>query len=268
MSGTGIERRIRRVLPRRGSLVLALDGALIDGPTDSLASMPEFLTEDLMRSVDSVIGYVGLLSRLPVAAQDIPFVANVSGSTSRQNPTSKVKLSTVELAVQRGADAVCYQVHLGDRREQMMLANLGEIVAQASNFGLPVLATVYPRRSHPDGTIDGFENLRNEEPAAFVDLVAHGVRAVVELGAEIVKTTFPVDYEGLARVVSAAMGAPVLVAGGAPVDLASAIVRAEKVVECGAWGVALGRQIYTSPEPANWAAKIQDAMRTPSTAQA
>jgi len=244
----GIKRRLNRILPYKGTVILPLDGAFIDGPIGSLHCINSLLESKLVEQVEAVIGYIGLLKRLPLSAIDIPFIVNMSGSTQLQNPTQKVLLSDVELAVRYGADAVCFQLHLTDKHEQLMLQDIGKVITIASQYGMPVLITVYPRKES-NGLIENYEHIRKMDPNKYSKLIAHCVRVAVELGADIVKTAYPGSLKSMAEIVEASMGVPIVIAGGDPVETSLAIDTARDVVRAGGWGVAYGRQIYMAEDP-------------------
>lgn len=252
----GPQRRLRRILPKRGSIILPLDGALIDGPTGGLLHMEQLLTNEVVENIDSVLGYVGLLKRLPKIAADIPFIANLSGSTILNNPTNKVLLHDVDLAVKNAADAVCFQIHLSDENEQKMLSDVCSVVSQASRFGIPVLMTVYPRKI-VDGEVYGYEDLLAADEDTYASLMAHCVRVAVELGADAIKTTYPGSQNAMEHVTAAAMGVPIVIAGGVPRDLCEASKRIKSLMAGGAWGVAFGRQVFDSENPLETVKRIR-----------
>jgi len=119
-----------------------------------------------------------------------------------------------------------------------------------------VLVTVYPRRML-NGQPDNFHELRDQNPDEYANLLAHCVRIAAELGADVVKTAFPGTANGMTTVVEAAMGVPVVIAGGTPLPRAQAIENARVAVHSGAAGVAYGRQIFLDPNPAEIGAKIR-----------
>ena len=259
MSYTGVDRRLSRVLPARGSVVLPLDGALIDGPTGGLLDLSSFLTNNLLAEVSSILSFPGLLKSQGALLSGCAFIANVSASTVVGSPTQKVCVSSVQRAARLGADAVCFQIHLSDNAEPAMLIALGKVVDQASELGMPVLVTAYPRRSM-NGVVDSYERLRRDDFGAYVRLVSHTVRVAAEMGADAIKTVYTGDTESFETVVSAAMGVPLLAAGGPRVSDRDAVTNAQGAIKAGAWGVAYGRQIFENRHPAEMARRLRLAM--------
>jgi DhnA-type fructose-1,6-bisphosphate aldolase and related enzymes len=71
-----------------------------------------------------------------------------------------------------------------------------------------------------------------------------------ELGADIVKTNWPGDEESFGKLVKAANGIPVVLAGGSRLDDEELLQRMEYAMAAGAIGCSVGRNIFmhTSPE--------------------
>jgi DhnA family fructose-bisphosphate aldolase class Ia len=83
----------------------------------------------------------------------------------------------------------------------------------------------------------GFEYLRRN------------VRLCAELGADIVKTNWPGDDEAFGRLVEAANGIPVVLAGGSRLEDAELLGRMQAAVEAGAIGCSVGRNIFMHRSP-------------------
>jgi fructose-bisphosphate aldolase/2-amino-3,7-dideoxy-D-threo-hept-6-ulosonate synthase len=83
----------------------------------------------------------------------------------------------------------------------------------------------------------GFEYLRRN------------VRLCAELGADIVKTNWPGDRESFGKLVEAANGIPVVLAGGSRLEDRELLGRMEQAVSVGAIGCSVGRNIFMHPSP-------------------
>ncbi len=252
----GINRRLSRLMGSGSSILLPLDGALIDGPLGGTRKISNLLTPKLLEEIDCILGYVGLLKRLPPAALGVPFIVNLSASTVLGQPTRKVKIGDVRQAVSYGADGVCFQLHMTDEFEFSMLQDTSHVIAEAGSFGMPVLVTVYPRRLF-DGKVCNYSEMYSERPSEYLELACHCVRVAVELGADIVKTAYPGSGDGVEAIVEAALGVPVLFAGGKPVAPDIAIEKAAQAVRHGAKGVAFGRQLFLDPSPELFVSKLR-----------
>lgn len=153
-------------------------------------------------------------------------------------------------AARAGADAVAVHFNLGAPTENAMLERLGRSVEAADRLGLPVVAISYPRGLNPTSLRDdNHEALRDEDPEAFAKLVRHAVRVAVEIGVSAVKTVYTEDEETFASVVDAALGAPIIMAGGPVTSDDDARRRAAGAIRAGAAGVAFGRQVFLNNEP-------------------
>jgi fructose-bisphosphate aldolase / 2-amino-3,7-dideoxy-D-threo-hept-6-ulosonate synthase len=83
----------------------------------------------------------------------------------------------------------------------------------------------------------GFEYLRRN------------VRLCAELGADIVKTNWPGDADAFAKLVEAANGIPVVLAGGSRLEDGELLTRMEQAVAAGAIGCSVGRNIFMHRSP-------------------
>jgi fructose-bisphosphate aldolase/2-amino-3,7-dideoxy-D-threo-hept-6-ulosonate synthase len=77
---------------------------------------------------------------------DLGLIIHLSASTSLSpDPNNKVTVTSVEKAIQLGADAVSVHVNIGSETEPQMLQELGQISEICSQWGIPLLAMMYPR---------------------------------------------------------------------------------------------------------------------------
>lgn len=243
-------RTMARLLPAGAPAVWhPVDDALIAGPKGLLQDPRELLTEDLVAEVDAVLGFEGTLSRCRDQLVRTPLVVNLTASTSMSDHTRKVPIMTVADALQLGATAVAGHLNFTAPGEADMIEGFRRIVTEARQFGVPVLAITYPRGVRSDGTDENYFELRQQNPPAYAGMVAHAVRAAVELGASVVKTTYTGTMESFHRVVDGACGVPVLIAGEQMGPAEQVLDRAEKAIRVGARGVVFGRQIYERKDP-------------------
>jgi DhnA family fructose-bisphosphate aldolase class Ia len=75
------------------------------------------------------------------------------------------------------------------------------------------------------------------------------VRLCAELGADIVKTNWPGDADGFAKLVEATNGIPVVLAGGSRLEDSELLTRMEQAVAAGAIGCSVGRNIFMHRSP-------------------
>jgi DhnA family fructose-bisphosphate aldolase class Ia len=99
-----------------------------------------------------------------------------------------------------------------------------------------------------------------------IESVSMGARIAAELGADIVKTVCPGDTAAFSAVVEACP-VPVVALGGPRMASEDDVVAlARGVVEAGAAGIAFGRNVWGSPDPAALLGRLHDAVHGGSTA--
>ncbi|MFI6077797.1 hypothetical protein ACIA5C_40335 [Actinoplanes sp. NPDC051343] len=238
-----------------------MDDGLISGPEDHLRDVRRLLRKDVLEHVTAVLGFRGVLCAAQRELIDTPTIMNLSASTTMVEHTRKVAVGSVADAVLAGAEAVACHVNLTSPYESEQLEVLSRRVTEAQAVALPVVAFAYPRGRHADGSDNNYTDLRANDPEKFAELVRHGVRASVELGASVIKTIYTGSVDSFRTVIDSAMGIPVLIAGERLTeDGDEAIAKAVNAVEAGAAGVAYGRQIFARPEPDPFLWKLRGAL--------
>ncbi|MFI5845805.1 class I fructose-bisphosphate aldolase [Catenuloplanes sp. NPDC051500] len=257
----GLQRRMHRILPPgRPALWLPLDDGLISGPEHHLHDVRGLLTADVVPQLTAVLGFRGVLAAASAQLVDTPVVMNLSASTTLHEHTRKAPVGTVADAVRAGADAIACHVNISSPSETEALEQLARRVTEADEFGLPVVAMIYPRSRNLSGTDNNHLRMRRNSPERFAELVRHCARIGMELGASAIKTMYTGTPETFRTVVESAMGVPVLIAGEALVDASEALERAQGAVAAGAAGVAYGRQIFNRDEAGPFVAKLRAAL--------
>jgi fructose-bisphosphate aldolase/2-amino-3,7-dideoxy-D-threo-hept-6-ulosonate synthase len=152
-----------------------------------------------------------------------------------------VQIAEVEEALVLGADAVVLFTALGGDAEPSMIGILAGVGRECAALGMPFIAEAeFPTTYASVEALKeqyGFEYLRRN------------VRLCAELGADIVKTNWPGDAEGFAKLVEAVNGIPVVLAGGSRLEDAELLTRMEQAVAAGAIGCSVGRNIFMHRSP-------------------
>jgi len=144
---------------------------------------------------------------------------------------------------------VAAHVNLCSRWAPQMLRDAGAIVEEAAALGLPCLGIVYPRAE--DGHFDNnFDLLRQNDPQAYADLVAHCVSVGVDLGFDVIKTQFVGPPEVFRPVVRAADGVPIVIAGGPRVSDEKLLEMTRAAFTAGVAGISFGRNLFGRIEAA------------------
>ncbi|WP_086975398.1 2-amino-3,7-dideoxy-D-threo-hept-6-ulosonate synthase [Archaeoglobus fulgidus] len=239
MTKIGKKIRIERIINResRNTVIVPMDHGVSMGPIEGLKNLAETVNAVAEGGANAVVlhkGVVGFGHR--GYGKDVGLIIHLSASTSlAPDPNEKVLVCTVEEAIKLGADAVSVHVNVGSKTEAYQLRKLGEISKIAGEWGMPLLAMMYPRG-------DGINQF--DEKA-----VALAARVGAELGAEIIKTNFTGDVESFRRVVDGCP-VPVVVAGGPKMGSDEDILRMVRMaMDAGARGVAIGRNIFQANNP-------------------
>jgi len=236
--------RLRRLFPnpKRRLFSVPLDHALSMGPIDGLEELAPLARELQEGGVDLLIVTKGAVRELaPVLTPTTLLGIHVSASTSL-GPTSQHKrlVGTAEEAVSLGADLLSVQVNFGVAEEGDMLADLGIAADQCRQLGLPLLCMAYVKKAN-GGTPD---ELR------------HAARAAADLGADIVKTSYPGSAEEFAKLCRTTP-VPVLIGGGVRLDEETAFLRlVEESIRAGAAGICIGRNLFQRKPVAPLARRI------------
>ena len=121
-------------------------------------------------------------------------------------------------------------VFVGSKYEQQTIVNLGRLVNEAEEYGIPVLAV----------TAVGKEI--GQKDARYLSLAC---RIAAEQGAHIVKTYYCENFDK----VTASCPVPIIVAGGKKIAERDALELTYNSIKHGAVGVDMGRNIWQSENP-------------------
>ena len=205
------------------------------GPATGLED-PQQLVNILVKSgVNAIIGHKGILKLFHESLVSTPFIFHLSGATNLgKDPEYKTLVSNVETAVAMGADAVSIHVTFGHPQEREMLRDFGRVSTQCDRYGMPLLAMAYLAQSAVKANND-------TQPELHVVRVAH------ELGADIIKVANPGNNDILKEIVSSSQ-VPLIVGGGPRHDDLNFIENIRGMMAAGIDGVAVGRQVFQSPD--------------------
>ena len=110
--------------------------------------------------------------------RDIGLIVHMSASTRLgPDPNNKVMVCSVEEALKMGADAVSVHINIGSETESDQLQALSQTAKSCTEWGMPLLAMMYPRGK-------AIKNPHDPE------VVALAARAGAELGADVIKTNY------------------------------------------------------------------------------
>ena len=243
---TGKAMRLKRVIDPAGvSVICALDHGMTS-PTflEPLADIEARTAEAVAGGANVIMMSKGMIGRAEPAFSPTTSLALLLSASANPGDVQPqvVQIAQVEEALRLGADAVVLFTALGGPTEAGMIGILAGVGRECAALGMPLIAeaefpTTYALVEELKEQY-GFEYLRRN------------VRLCSELGADIVKTNWPGDGEGFRRLVEAAGGVPVVLAGGSRLDDHELLWRMEQAMEAGAIGCSVGRNIFMHRSPA------------------
>jgi class I fructose-bisphosphate aldolase len=230
------------------SVLLAYDQGLEHGPSTDFNDRnidPTMVMETATKG-----GFCGVVFQKGVAERyydgKVPLIVKLNGKTSlpKGEPISK-QVCSVEQAISLGAKGVGYTIYLGSSYEADMLSEFGRIQEEAHERGIPAIAWIYPRGV-------AVQNDTSKE------IVSYAARTGLELGADAVKIKYTGDSASFSWAVKAAAGVRVFMSGGpkAPTD-EDFLVQVRGVMDAGATGLAVGRNVWQNQDPLRMAEMLK-----------
>ena len=232
----GKERRLRRIFRvDKKTVIVPMDHGVTVGPIKGIVNMQSIIDKLIVGGTDSVVVNRGMAKCVDTG--NVGLIVHLSGSTFLcPDPNNKVQICSVADAIRLGANAVSVHVNVGAKEEPQMLQTLGEVACECDNFGMPLLAMMYPRGP-------------NIKDAHAVDVVAHAARLGAELGADIIKTNYTGEPESFKTVIESCP-VPVIIAGGPKAETSRDVLQmARDSVTVGAAGLSIGRNIFQHNDP-------------------
>lgn len=246
----GKARRLARLTDQRSGRILCvpLDHGMQVGAIAGLEDPARLLDIVVEAGVDAVILNPGLFVRHAARIVGGPAVILRLDQTTMwrvgtahgYDEAHTRLVATVEEAVQLGAEAVITYLFTAQQDPALETRSFeicGQIASACRRWGI---VHVIEAMAANGG------KARREDP----DIVAMNCRMAGELGADLIKTDYCDDPNRFSAIAAQSL-APVIVAGGASLGNAGAVVRfAETVIGAGAGGIMFGRNVFQSADPA------------------
>lgn len=224
-------------------VVVAIDHTLYSWPCRGLEDRRGILRRVSAAGADAIIASYGTIrdfrqdfgTSRPILKLDI---TNLTLGTNYA-VTEYQMAYTLEDAARLGVRTVLNYIQLGAPFELEALRASAELAARCDRDGFTYLCEIMPIEcaAYPD--------------AFSTEAIVASCRTGQELGAHAIKTTMPLPEESIAEAV-AACGIPIILAGGAPAsDREQFYAAIASSIENGAAGVAVGRNVWGAPDPAD-----------------
>lgn len=236
--------RLNRIMPDGKSVIFAFDHGVEHGPrdfTEESIDPRSILSKVVEGGVDAILLLHGTAkTTYDVWGNKTALILKITGKTMLRPEEHRYLQSvfgSVEDAISMGAEAVAATVYWGSQYEDLMLRNWFAVKEVAERYGMPCLQLAYPRNPQMKNIYD-------------VEIVKYGARAASESGADMIKTYYTGSKETFAEVVKAAAGVPVLMSGGPKTqDTREFLVQVRSVMDAGAKGVVVGRNVFQHRNP-------------------
>ncbi|HEC98831.1 MAG TPA: fructose-bisphosphate aldolase [Proteobacteria bacterium] len=244
---TGKQIRMERIFNRntKKTVIVPMDHGVTVGPIEGLIDMKKTVNAIASGGANAIVVHKGIVrAGHRGGGKDVGLIIHLSGSTTLSPyPNAKTLICTVEEAIKIGADAVSIQVNVGNGNDNEMLRDLGQTARIASEWGVPLLAMMYPRG----------EKIKNEYDP---EIIRHVARLGAELGADIVKCSYTGDPESFRRVVEGCP-VPVVIAGGPKMSSdRDLLTMVRDAIDAGASGLSIGRNIFQHKNPQHMTATL------------
>lgn len=227
----GLKNRLSRIIkPETGKTVmLAVDHGYFQGPTTGLRDFKSTITP-LIPYADCLFITRGMLRNCVEPANHTSVCLRVSGGPSILGELSNEDITTsMEEAIRLDSSGVGMSIFVGAPNEDRTISNLGRLVNEAQQYGMPVLAI----------TAVGKDMARDARYLALASRIA------AEIGAHIVKTYYCEDFYKVVE----GCPVPIVMAGGKKMPEREALQMTFNAISEGASGVDMGRNIFQSDNP-------------------
>ena len=226
-------------LSNNRGVLLAFDQGLEHGPTDF--NEHNYDPAFIMKLAEEG-GFNGVIFQKGLAEKyyngKVPLILKVNGKTSlpKGEPVAR-QICSVKGASEMGAKAVGYTIYLGSAHEDLMLEEFGRIQEEAHAHDMAAIAWIYPRG----------QAIQNDIAP---EIVAYAARVGLEVGADAVKIKYTGDVETFKWAVRCAGKTKVFMSGGPKARTDVEFLRQVRgVLDAGAVGLAVGRNVWQSSEP-------------------
>ena len=232
--------RVERIMNRDTgrTIIIPMDHGMSVGSIKGLENLAQMVDKVAMGGANAVLEHSGMVGAgHREYGKDIGLIIHLSGATNlAPDPNRKVLVCSVERALKMGADACSIHVNIGADDEPQMLQDAHKVVESCREWGMPLLAMMYPRG----------KKIKDENDPEVVNIA---VRVGAELGADIVKSNYTGDIDSFKYIVKS-VPVPVIIAGGPKMDTIPDLMQlVYDSIQAGGAGVAFGRNVFQADDP-------------------
>ncbi len=236
MLSIGKKLRLSRIIPPEGKTVIVPIDHGIEAHYRELENPRKLVSEFIDGGADAILMRRGTLKQTyDLVAGRAGVVYRLSGATGTSpDVLDQGVASSVPEALKLGADAVIFTLVVGYPNENKMYQTFGELADVADRYEIPLV-----------GEADIWDKAKGEK----WELLRQGVRSLSEEGADVVKSYFPPEPQHFRDIVRYSL-VPVVAAGGPKVDdPKEALKFVKQVMDAGAAGTSVGRNIWQYKSP-------------------
>lgn len=236
----GMKKHLSNIFdPKSGNTVmLAFDHGYFMGSTAGLERL-DLLLPTLAPHVDVFMGTRGAIRSCvaPELAKGVALRVSSGSSMLQADLSHEVVAVDIEDAIRMNADCMASQVFIGGDGQLSSIENLSQVINAGMRYSIPTLGVCAVGKDM-------------ERTGRYFKLAT---RIIAEMGCQLVKTYDCEDFEE----VVAACPVPIVVAGGKKVAERDALRMAYSVIQKGARGVDMGRNIFQSANPVEMAQAVR-----------
>ena len=229
----GMKNRLSRLIKSDGHcMFLPIDHGYFQGPTSKLEKPGETI-RPLIPYADGLFVTRGVLRSCVDPKNSPPVILRMSGGTSiiGKDLSHEAITTSIQEAIRLNIAAVGMSIFVGSEYEHDSLVNLGKLVDECENNGIPVMAV----------TAVGKELKKRD--ARYLGLCC---RIAAEFGAKVVKTYWCEDFD---KVVNGCP-VPIVMAGGPKCETEMEVFEfVHDGMQRGAIGLNLGRNVWQHDYP-------------------
>ena len=242
---------LNKITTKGKALYLAYDQGLEHGPEMEFNDMnvdPLYIIDIAKKGrYDGIIFQKGIAEKYnkEIKKSKVPLILKLNGRTKlvKGEPIS-AQLASVKDAINLGASAVGFTIYIGSEHEEQMFEEFAKIQREAHSKNIPVIAWIYPRGKAIKNDVSR-ENL------------AYSARTALEIGADIAKIKYGGKKNDLKWAVESAGRTKVVIAGGVKKGEKEFLKDVHDIMDSGAIGLAVGRNVWQAKDPLGLTKKIK-----------